>query len=381
MVSTLVAYGYTVLLIKPFLGISLMSSQNIALIFGGKSSEHEVSIRSARTIYQGLKAEGFHVYPFAIARDGKWLSQESSNQIIQNTNILRAESPTGESAITEFISLAVAAKNENRIHASFPIVHGTLGEDGALQGFFRLLNIPYVGPDVLGSAVCMDKDVAKRLLSAAGIPNAPFECIESHQVSEVDISNLINKLGLPLFVKPANQGSSVGVTKVTEKGMLDSALRYAAEFDKKIVVESFIKGREIECSVMGNEKPMASIPGEILPKADFYSYDAKYSASSSSETQIPAAVSAEIIEQIKSLAISCFKILQCEGMARVDFFVQDSGRILVNEVNTLPGFTSISMYPKMWEASGIPLGKLLKELVDFAIKRSDREAKLKLSPS
>jgi D-alanine-D-alanine ligase len=358
-----------------------MSTQNIALIFGGKSSEHEVSIRSARTIYKGLQGEGFNVYAFGIARDGKWLTQELSSAILRNTDILRAESSKGGSAISEFINLALSENSAEAIHACFPIVHGTLGEDGALQGLFRVLNVPYVGPDVLSSALCMDKDVAKRLLSAAGIPNAPYECIEAHQLNKVDISSLIQKLGLPLFVKPANQGSSVGVSKVTEKGMLLGALRYASEFDKKIIVESCIRGREIECSVMGNEDPIASVPGEIVPKADFYSYDAKYSVSSSSETRIPAALSGELIEQIKNMAVSCFKVLQCEGMARVDFFVEDTGRILVNEINTLPGFTSISMYPKMWESSGVALAKLLRELVNLAIKRSEREGKLKLSPN
>jgi D-alanine-D-alanine ligase len=358
-----------------------MKKLRIALIFGGLSSEHEVSIRSARTIYAGLKGDKYEVVPFGIGLDGRWLSLFDSQAVLDNTDQKRAQARTDENFIGRFIEMAQSPDASVRLDAAFPIVHGTFGEDGSLQGLFRLVNIPYVGPDVLGSAVCMDKDVAKRLLLEAGIPCAPFECIHSHKINEVNVGSIVDRLRLPLFIKPANQGSSVGVCKVTTAEQLVPALKNAAQFDRKIIIEKFIKGREIECSVMGNERPEAAVPGEIIPGAEFYSYDAKYSSASQSETRIPADLNKEVAEQIRVLAVRCFEVLGCEGMARVDFFVEDSNKIWLNEVNTIPGFTSISMYPKMWEAAGVSLSALLDKLVTLAIARNRRDAALKLSPA
>jgi D-alanine-D-alanine ligase len=358
-----------------------MKKLRIALIFGGLSSEHEVSIRSARTIYAGLKGDKYEVVPFGIGLDGRWLSLADSKHVLDNPEKKRAEAKAEDSFIGKFIEMSQSRDESIKLDAAFPIVHGTFGEDGSLQGFFRLINLPYVGPDVLGSAVCMDKDVAKRLLLEAGIPCAPYECVHAHKIDSVNIAEVVKKLGLPLFIKPANQGSSVGVCKVIEPENLLPALRNAAQFDRKIIIEKFIKGREIECSVMGNEKPEAAVPGEIIPGAEFYSYDAKYSSASQSETRIPAELDKAVAEQVRALAVRCFEVLGCEGMARVDFFVEDSNKIWLNEVNTIPGFTSISMYPKMWEAAGVSLSALLDKLVTLAIGRSHRDAALKLSPS
>jgi len=357
-----------------------MAGLKVALIFGGCSSEHEVSIRSARSIYAGLNSNGHEVIPFAIARNGSWLAPEASKNILEDVGILAAEGAGKGSALSTFIIMAEGQQGSKKFDAIFPVVHGTCGEDGALQGLFKLLNLPFVAPDVLGSAICMDKDVAKRLLMAAGIDCAPFVCIRSHEISKANPKDIIKNLNLPLFVKPANQGSSVGISKVSKEEELLPAIKYAANFDKKIIVEKFIKGREIECSVMGNENPEASNPGEILPEEEFYSYEAKYSAHSKTKTKNAAELPTSLKELIRESAIKSYRILECEGMARVDFFVEESGRIWLNEINTIPGFTSISMYPKMWEASGVSFSTLLDKLIHFARERHTRDNTLKLSP-
>jgi D-alanine-D-alanine ligase len=352
----------------------------VGLIFGGRSSEHEVSIRSARAIYNGLIANGYDVVSFGIARDGRWLDSEESKNILINADLSEAKA-TKNSCITSFIELAESKDLSKKLDLVFPIVHGTSGEDGALQGFFRLLNVPFVASDVLGSAICMDKDVAKRLLLAAGIDCAPYVCIHSHEIGSINIDDLVKRLGLPLFIKPANQGSSVGISKVTDQAGLISAIKYASQFDKKVLIEKFIKGREIECSVMGNELPEASVPGEILPAEEFYSYNAKYSATSKTTTSSNADMPVKLKNMIQEVAKQTYRVLECEGMARVDFFVEDSGKMWVNEVNTIPGFTSISMYPKMWESTGVTFSQLLDKLVQYGLARHKRDSALKLSPA
>jgi len=358
-----------------------MAGLKVALIFGGRSSEHEVSIRSARSIYAGLKGNGHDVIPFGIARNGFWLPPEESKNILEDEGIIAAESAGKGSALSTFINMVEEQGATKKIDTVFPVVHGTCGEDGALQGLLKVLNVPFVAPDVLGSAICMDKDVAKRLLLAAGIDCAPFVCVRAHEISKTNPKEIVKNLNLPLFVKPANQGSSVGISKVSKEEELLPAIKYAANFDKKIIVEKFIKGREIECSVMGNENPEASNPGEILPGEEFYSYEAKYSSESKTKTKNSADMAASIKERIRELAIKSYQVLECEGMARVDFFVEESGRIWLNEINTIPGFTSISMYPKMWEASGVNFSTLLDKLIHFAIERHTRDNNLKLSPA
>ncbi|OGI76306.1 D-alanine--D-alanine ligase A [Candidatus Nomurabacteria bacterium RIFCSPHIGHO2_02_FULL_42_19] len=311
----------------------------IGILFGGKSAEHEVSLESAKNVISALNKKKYKVKPIKIGKDGQF-----------NFNNL---------------------KNFNVV---FPVLHGPFGEDGSMQGLLKLAGIPYVGAGVLGSAVSMDKDVMKRLLRDAGIPIGKFITISNGK--KINFKKIKKELGLPLFIKPANMGSSVGVSKVRNETEFKRALREAFKFDTKIVIEEFIDGGEIECAVLGNETPTASIPGEIIANQEFYSYDAKY-IDHSSVSEIPAKLDKNTIKKIQELAVKTFEVLNCEGMGRVDFFLKKNGEVLVNEINTIPGFTNISMYPKLWEASGIPLPKLLDILIDLAIARFKRESKLK----
>ncbi|KKQ03980.1 MAG: D-alanine-D-alanine ligase [Parcubacteria group bacterium GW2011_GWB1_36_5] len=311
----------------------------IGVLFGGKSAEHEVSVNSARNVINALNSKKYQVISIKIGKDGKF-----DFSIIKKVDVV------------------------------FPVLHGPFGEDGSMQGFLKLTNVPYVGAGVLGSAVGMDKDVMKRLLRDADIPIGKF--IILHNGEKKLFSEIEKTLGLPVFVKPANLGSSVGISKVKNKKEWHRAIKSAFFYDSKIIVEENIPGREIECSVLGNEKPMASVPGEIIANQEFYSYDAKY-AGAGSEAVVPAKLNENTIKRVQELAVKVFKTLNCEGMGRVDFFVKDSGEIIVNEINTIPGFTSISMYPKLWEASGIPVSKLVDKLIELAIERFKKEQKLK----
>lgn len=311
----------------------------IGVLFGGKSAEHDVSINSANNVIKALDKKKYQIFKIKIEKSGKF-----------NINSL---------------------KNMDVI---FPVLHGPFGEDGSMQGFLRILNLPFVGPSVLGSAVGMDKDVMKRLLKEAKIPLGKFEVFRNGD--DISFKILSRKLGMPMFVKPANLGSSVGIHKITNEVDFKKGIKDAFLYDTKIILEENINGREIECSVLGNEDPVASIPGEIIPNSDFYSYDSKY-LDNKSVNKIPADLSKKVSKQIRNLAVRVFKVLNCEGMSRVDFFLKDNGEILVNEINTLPGFTGISMYPKMWEASGIPISNLLDILIKLAQNRFKREQKLK----
>ena len=261
----------------------------------------------------------------------------------------------------------------------FPVLHGPFGEDGTVQGLFKLANVPFVGASVLGSAVGMDKDVMKRLLRDAGIRTARFVVLERSASAETEFEDLQHQLGLPFFIKPANLGSSVGIHKVKDKEQFVRAVEDAFRYDSKILIEEFVPGREIECSVLGNEKPMASLPGEIIPRHEFYSYEAKYMDENGAFLEIPAKLPADIIKEVQDIAIKAFKALCCEGMARVDFFLRDNREVVVNEINTIPGFTKISMYPKLWEASGISYADLIDRLIQLALERFEREKKLKTS--
>lgn len=344
---------------------------NVGVLFGGCSVEHEVSIRSARTIVAGLKAAGFAATPIGVTKTGEWLSAKDSSALLDGKDI----APSSRQGI--FSNLAALA--EYKVDALFPIIHGAIGEDGCIQGLCKILNIPFVGPGVLASALCMDKEMAKRVLLQKGIAVAPFVTVTANTFSTLNIDTVIESLGEPVFVKPANLGSSVGITKAT-KNKLKDAIKYALQFDRKVLIERAIKGRELECSVMGNDAPRASVVGEVLPGEEFYSYDDKYSSGSKATTAIPAKLTTEISEKIRATAIAAYTALDCEGMARVDFFLSDSNEILVNEINTLPGFTSISMYPKMWESAGVSLVELLKELVMLAISRHKRDGALRTRP-
>jgi D-alanine-D-alanine ligase len=259
----------------------------------------------------------------------------------------------------------------------FPILHGPFGEDGTVQGLLKLANLPFVGAGVLGSAVGMDKDVMKRLLRDADVPIGKFLVFQ--RADKINFALVKKTLGMPLFVKPANLGSSVGISKVAKPAEFAAAVKEAFRYDNKIIIEEFIKGREIECSVLGNDKPIASLPGEIVVNRDFYSYAAKYLDDQGARLEIPASLPKARIKEVRDLALRAYRALCCEGMARVDFFVQANGRVLVNEINTIPGFTKISMYPKMWEATGISYSKLIDRLIQLAIQRHGSEKRLRTS--
>ncbi len=355
----------------------------IAVLFGGKSAEHEVSLQSARNVIDALDKEKYEVILIGINKAGKWLLSNTSNYLLHNNNpkLIKLNKSNKE------VSLVVQSsgnltdihtkKTHGKIDVVFPVLHGPYGEDGSIQGLLKLAGVPFVGAGVLGSAIGMDKDVMKRLLKEAGIPVAKFIVLRAGE--KISFRSIIKTLGFPVFVKPANLGSSVGISKVKNEKEFKKALHNAFQYDSKILIEEAIKGREIECSVLGNEKPIASVPGEVIPSHEFYSYKAKYLDENGATLQIPAKLPKLTVKKIQGTAIMAFKVLNCEGMARVDFFLKKNGGILVNEINTIPGFTAISMYPKMWEASGIPYPKLLDILIRLAIERFNREKKLRSS--
>jgi D-alanine-D-alanine ligase len=315
----------------------------IGVLFGGKSAEHEVSIISAANIIKALDKNKYQVSKIKVGKNGKF-----------NLNLLK------------------------KMDVIFPVLHGPFGEDGSMQGLLKIMNLPFVGPSVLGSAVGMDKDVMKRLLKEADISIGKFIVVRLGE--KVSFKEISKKLGLPIFIKPANMGSSVGIHKVKNEEKFILGMKDAFKYDTKIIFEETINGKEIECSVLGNENPTASKPGEIISNAEFYSYSSKY-LDNKSVCKIPADLPQNTIKEIQNIAVKTFKVLGCEGMSRVDFFVKNDGAVLVNEINKIPGFTDISMYPKMWEASGLPVKKLLDKLIDLAIKRFKREQKLKTTVS
>ncbi|MDR2543794.1 MAG: D-alanine--D-alanine ligase [Treponema sp.] len=317
--------------------------KKVGILFGGKSAEHEISILSANNIYEMIDKEKYDPVLVKIEKSGHWQMD----------------------AVKQFDVI-------------FPILHGPFGEDGTVQGLLKMADIPFVGPGVLGSAVGMDKDVMKRLLRDAQIPIGKFLVLKS-QDSAPTFAEITAAVGTPFFVKPANMGSSVGISKVRSEAELTTALKDAFLYDTKIIIEEFIPGREIECAVLGNEEPAASIPGEIIPAHEFYSYEAKYLDEKGASLEIPAKLDEETIKRIQELSIKVFKVLCCEGLSRIDFFLKSNGELIVNEINTMPGFTRISMYPKMWEASGISYTGLITRLIELAIERFEKERGLKTS--
>jgi D-alanine-D-alanine ligase len=266
-----------------------------------------------------------------------------------------------------------------KVDVVFPVLHGPFGEDGTVQGLLKLANLPFVGAGVLGSAVGMDKDVMKRLLRDAKIPVPKFLVFERSELGRIKYAPVKRLLGLPFFVKPANLGSSVGISKVTNEREFSGALREAFRYDNKVLLEEGINGREIECSVLGNDNPIASLPGEIITSHDFYSYDAKYLDEKGAQLIVPARLPKQVVTRIQELALKAFKVLCCEGMGRVDFFLRGRSEVIVNEINTIPGFTTISMYPKMWQASGISYSRLIDRLIRLALERFQREKRLRTS--
>ncbi len=361
-----------------------MNKIRVGLLFGGKSAEHEVSLQSAKNVYAALDRERYDVVLIGIDKSGRWHWYGDS------MNLLNEDDPKHISLGPGGKPLAVVpgagtcqlitldGKDIGPIDVIFPVLHGPFGEDGTVQGLLKLANIPFVGAGVVGSAAGMDKDVMKRLLRADNIPIGDFLIYTYADKDKIEYDTVVERLGSPVFVKPANMGSSVGISKVYNADELKKALDLAFQYDTKIIIEENIKGREIECSVLGNEEPVASLPGEILPQADFYSYEAKYIDEKGAILEYPAKLPEEKIKEIQDLSIRAFRSLCCEGMARVDFFLKENGEVLVNEINTLPGFTRISMYPKLWEVSGIPYGKLIDRLIELALDKFRREQALKL---
>jgi D-alanine-D-alanine ligase len=360
-----------------------MQKITVGILFGGKSAEHEVSLQSARNVFDAINRDKYTPVLIGIDKNGGWHSAHSD--LIPNVGnpkqIALNKENDSVALIPESngtISNMTAMKQGETLDVVFPILHGPFGEDGTVQGLLKLANIPFVGAGVLGSAVGMDKDIMKRLLRDAGLPIGKFIALKSHETAP-SFKTIAAELGQPIFVKPANMGSSVGVNKVHNEETLENALKEAFEYDTKIILEEFIQGREIECSILGNENPIASIPGEVISTHAFYSYDAKYRDEHGARLEIPANIPQETAETLQKLAIQTFKTLSCEGLGRVDFFLKPDNTPIINEINTMPGFTKISMYPKLWEASGIPYAELIDRLITLAINRFEKEKRLKTS--
>lgn len=356
----------------------------VGILFGGKSAEHEVSLQSAQNVVQALDKNKYEPVYIGVTKAGAWLAPGVSQRYLELTT--KQQASKGPEKSREVVMMAPSGGGiltrdsgtiEGKIDVVFPILHGPFGEDGTVQGLLKLADVPFVGAGVLGSAIGMDKDVMKRLLRDAGIPIGKFVCLRSHE--KLKFADAKKELGNVMFVKPANLGSSVGVSKVRTEAEFKKALAHAFEFDTKVLIEEFIEGREIECSVLGNENPVASVPGELVLTSEFYSYEAKYLDPDAMVPKIPADIPKAMTKEIQDMAIAAYKALECQGMGRVDFFLTKDERLLVNEINTIPGFTNISMYPKMWEASGLIFSKLIDKLIELAIERHAQEKKLKTS--
>lgn len=385
--------------------------KRIAVIFGGQSSEHEVSRVSAESVLKNIDRDKYEVEMVGITKDGKWLSYDGPTGLIGSGEWqplaeakAKAEANRKAGALAGghgpipgqisskadkegcdcqpgpsdasargILTAAGVEKEDKKIDVVFPILHGCNGEDGTIQGLFELAGVPYVGCGVLGSALGMDKGFAKIVFEKEGIPQGKYIVFNRKQIQQ-DADSLIGQvealLTYPCFVKPSNAGSSVGVSKAHDRRELAEALHFAARYDRRILVEEFIDGKEAECAVLGNSEPIASTVGEVIPCNEFYDYDAKYRSGDSSAVIIPANLPDAVIQKIRDYAVRAFKALDLAGLARVDFFVhKDTGAVYINEVNTLPGFTRISMYPKLWEASGIPYPKLIERLIELAVER------------
>ncbi|MFH1255475.1 MAG: D-alanine--D-alanine ligase family protein [bacterium] len=340
-----------------------MKKINVAILFGGKSAEHEVSLKSAKNVIDAIDRKKYNPILIKIGKNGKWTLNKDKVALIPSSK-------------GEIINLSKPG-NKQCADVVFPILHGPFGEDGTVQGLLKLADVPFVGAGVLGSAVGMDKDAMKRILRDAGVPIADFLVFKG--ADKIDFNKIVEKIGLPFFIKPANLGSSVGINKVSGKKDFAKAVAEAFKYDVKILAEEYVKGREIECAVLGNDNPIASVPGEIRVKREFYSYDAKYIDSEGAVLEIPAELDKKTKNKIQDLAVKTFEALYCEGLGRVDFFLKENGEIIVNEINTIPGFTSSSMYPKLWEASGIGYADLIDKLIQLAIERFKKSRKIKIS--
>ncbi len=352
----------------------------VGLIFGGKSGEHEVSLASAQSVLRALNPEKYDAVLIGVTKEGKWLTGGNPlKQLVHATQspLLKAMNGSTSNDTSALVSHSATeltttdALNET-VDVVFPLIHGPNGEDGTIQGLLELADLPYVGANVAASAVGMDKALMKAMFRNAGLPVAEYLVILRHtweHAPEETIHDIETIIHFPCFVKPANLGSSVGISRAHNWDELTQALTTAAQYDRKILVERAVQGREIECSVLGNDVPLASLPGEVLVEREFYDYEAKY-ADEQTRFVIPADLSAEQTRTVQELAVRAFQAIDCNGMARVDFFIDArDGKILVNEINTIPGFTNVSMYPKMWEASGVTYAQLIDRLIQLALER------------
>ena len=379
----------------------------VGILCGGKSAEHEISLLSARNVAAAIDREKFDVVMIGIDKSGRWLMPDQAQFLLDEADASQVRlNAGGGKAVSMFpqgggkMSPVSPGAVAGAVDVVFPVLHGPFGEDGTVQGLLKLANVPFVGPSVLGSAVAMDKDVAKRLLRDAGIPIAKFITLRKPSEdaghkggqngegrggeggsdrSYSDFEHAKAELGMPVFIKPANLGSSVGVSKAKDRASFEAAVADAFQYDTKILIEEFVKGREVECAVLGNERPKASVLGEVTPKQEFYSYEAKYLDEDGADLEVPAKVPMDVMKRAQKLAVRTFETLECEGMARVDFFLKEDGELVVNEVNTIPGFTKISMYPRLWEATGVQYSDLITMLIELAVERFEREQKLKTS--
>ena len=361
-----------------------MKRRRVAVLFGGRSAEHEISCISARSVIDALDPERTEIMPIGISRDGRWhrlpgppaLPEETGRMPEVHEGSGTFVELAGESGSSELVA---SDGSREPIDVVFPVLHGPFGEDGTVQGLMELAGVPYVGAGVLGSAIGMDKDVQKRLFLQAGLPVGPFETVHEKEWGDdpESVEASAEALGYPVFTKPATLGSSVGVTKVHDTGELGAGLANAFRYARVALVERSAEGaREIECAVLGNDEPVASVAGEIVPDGhDFYDYEAKYLDEHGARLLIPADLKPEVLEEVQRLAVAAFRTIRCAGMARVDFFLLGADELWLNELNTVPGFTSISMYPRLWEASGLAYADLVQRLLDLAIERHEAERK------
>jgi D-alanine-D-alanine ligase len=348
----------------------------LVVLFGGRSAEHEVSCVSALHVLRAVDPTRYDVVPIGITREGAWVESGDAVAALDG-GALSLPSPDlrGGAEVDPIPAVLPAAGDDPAAVVVLPLLHGPMGEDGTVQGLLELAGVPYVGAGVLASALCMDKSAAKDVLATRGLPQARWETTRDTDVDDAWLDSVVDSLGLPLFVKPANLGSSVGVRKVHDRAELAAAVETALGFDEYVLVEEAVRGREIEVAVLGNADPKASLPGEVVPSHEFYDYDDKY-LDDGAGLIVPAPLDPAETAEVRRLAVAAYRALRVDGMARVDFFFESPGRgFLVNELNTIPGFTPISMYPKLWEASGLPYAKLVDELVALALERNDRRSR------
>lgn len=358
--------------------------KTITLVFGGRSSEHEVSLRSAKNVAITLDKNKYEFLLVGISKEGSWYRFNGLEVFDQVARLTDKSLPAGADPVALISEggkpwlFSLKSQNKTSVDCAFPVLHGTFGEDGTIQGLFKMMNLPFVGCGVWSSAAGMDKEVMKRLLIVAEVPSAKYELLTPQNTMSYE--ELTQKLGSPFFIKPANAGSSVGVHKIKTKEGFEKDLKDAFAYDTKVLAEEFIQGREIECSVMGlNATAKASLPGEVIAHHEFYSYDAKYTDENGASIVIPAQLTPAEIESIQKLAVKTYQVMGCDGLTRVDFFLTKNGQLYVNEINTIPGFTKISMYPKMWEATGVGYTELITKLIDFAFEKHREEEKLMFS--